>query len=302
MTTTIDSPAAARRRLRLALRSAREAKHLTQAEVAEELEWSISKVNRIENGEVTISLTDLRALITFLGISDGSVVDEMTRDARTARKRGWWDESAYRPHLTPAMQQLIQYEAEAIAIRYFQPTLIPGVLQTAEYAKAVLDFWTELPAETRATRQEIRARRSKALFGQPGRGRFFIILDESVILREVGGPAVMADQLRFLLDVMKTSAVPVRIVPLADGALISQVGDFTILDLDADENAILYREAALEDNIRDDRETLDRYRRVFEQMWDVALGVDESTRLVEANAAIMIASLDRARRGMHGTS
>ena len=81
---TTDSPAAARRRLRFALRTAREAAELTQAEVADRLEWSVSKVNRIENGEVTISATDLRALMTLVGVTDQDTVEQLTAWARAA--------------------------------------------------------------------------------------------------------------------------------------------------------------------------------------------------------------------------
>src|SRR5262249_26457337 len=94
--TSYDSPAAARRRLRLAVRKAREATGLTQGQVAEQLSWSISKVNRMENGEVTISPTDLSALLNLFGVKDRNVVNEMSRDAKAAKQRGWWHEARYR--------------------------------------------------------------------------------------------------------------------------------------------------------------------------------------------------------------
>jgi transcriptional regulator with XRE-family HTH domain len=293
---SIDSPAAARRRLRLALRKAREASGLTQAEVAEALDWSVSKVNRIENGEVTISLTDVRALLGLLGVTDAAQVDELTRDARTARRRGWWDEPGYRSHFTPALLQLTQFEAEATTIRCFQPTLIPGVLQTPEYARAILDVWKELSPETTHARQELRERRAGELFGRSPIPTYLLILDESVVLRHVGGPAVMAQQLRSLLESIKNQGVIVRIVPLADGASISSVGGFTILNLGEEENSILYQEAALGDGIRDAHDVVQRYRETFEHMWELAFTPAESTRLVEAHAANLLTSLDRAKR------
>jgi transcriptional regulator with XRE-family HTH domain len=296
MTATIDSPAAARRRLRLALRKAREASQLTQGEVAESLEWSISKVNRIENGEVTISATDLRALTALLRITDTDEVAELTQDARTARKKGWWDEPRYRNNLSAGTLQLVQFEAEATAIRCFQPTLIPGILQTREYAQAVLDFWHELSPESRAGRLDFRVRRGKQLFGRSAPPDYLVILDESVVMREVGSPAIMAAQFRALLDSLKNPAIIVRIIPLSDGAAIAQLGDFTILDLEGDETGMLYREAELLDAIVDTREVVERHRRVFEQMWELALTSEESMRFLEARAAAMIASLDRVRR------
>lgn len=293
---TIDSPAAARRRLRFALRTAREARQLTQADVADSLEWSVSKVNRIENGEVTISATDLRALMVLLAVTDPAIVEMLTGYARAARSRGWWDGPDFRAHITPAMRQLVQYEAQATAIRCFQPTLVPGVLQTPRYARAILDFWVELPEGTRVARQAIRAERRARLFDHPDRPAFLLLLDESVVQRQVGGPAVMAEQLGSLLARIRAGEIVVRIVPLVRGASLGPTGGFMVLDLEADENAVLYREIGLDDdNVRDERETVGQYRRAFERMWEVALTADQSTALVEGHAAAMNPAFVRPR-------
>jgi transcriptional regulator with XRE-family HTH domain len=294
--TSIDSPAAARRRLRLALRKAREASGLTQAEVAEELDWSVSKVNRIENGEVTVSLTDTRALLELLRITDSATVEELTRDARTARRRGWWDDPRYRPHFTTPMLQLTQYESEATTIRCFQPTLIPGVLQTPEYARAIFNVWTELPPETIAGRQDLRARRASELFERSPIPTYLVILDESVVLRRIGGASVMAEQLQALLAFVKDYGIIVRVVPLTEAAPLSALGGFTILNLGDEENSIMYREAVLADAITDAHDMIEMYRRMFEQMWEMALTPAASNRLVEAHVASLLASLDRAKR------
>jgi Predicted transcription factor, homolog of eukaryotic MBF1 len=294
---TTDSPAAARRRLRFALRAARDEAGLTQAEVAERLEWSVSKVNRIENGEVTISATDLRALINLLGVTDRETVDRLTAWGRTARSRGWWDQPDYRAHLTPAMRQWIQYEAEATTIRCYQPTIIPGALQTPEYAQEILSFWTDIPDETRAVRHAVRAERRQRLFQGPDRPIFLLLLDESVVHRQVGGPAVMADQLRSVLTMIRNNELIVRIVPMIHGAMIGQAGSFSIIDLVEDESAVLYQEMLYEDHIRDDRETVDLYRSLFERMWEVALTPEASTAFIEGHAATMDPSIFRHHPG-----
>ena len=293
---TTDSPAAARRRLRFALRTAREARQLTQADVADSLEWSVSKVNRIENGEVTISATDLRALMALLEVTDRETVELFTSYARTARSRGWWDGPEFRAHITPAMRQLIQYEAEATGIRCFQPTLVPGLLQTPEYARAILDFWVELPEETRTARQVVRAERRSRLFDRPDHPPFLLLLDESVIQRQVGGSGVLAEQLRLLVTMIKEGSLIARIIPLIRGASLGPSGGFTVLDLEGDESAILYREVGLgDDTFRDDKETVGQYRRVFERMWDAALTPDQTTALMEGQAAVLNPSIIRPR-------
>jgi hypothetical protein len=236
--------------------------------------------------------------MVLLGVTDHETVSTLTAYARVARQRGWWDDPDLRPHLTPALRQLIQYEAEATTIRCFQPTLVPGALQTPDYARAILDFWVELPEETRSVRQTVRAERHNRLFGRPDRPRYLLLLDESVVQRQVGGPAVMAEQLRALLAKIRSGEITLRIVPLIHGANLGPTGGFTILDLDEDESAILYREIGLDDdNVRDERETVEHYRRAFERMWDVALAPDASTSVIEASAATLNASIVRPRIG-----
>lgn len=289
-----ESPAVGRRRLRLALRRAREAKGLTQGQVADSLEWSLSKVNRIEAGDVTVSSTDLRALLALLDVIDDAVVDRMTEDARASRRRGWWDEPRYREHLTPGTLQLLQFEGEATVIRCFQPTLIPGLLQTHAYADAIFLFWShELSEADRAVRLELRMRRRSPVLERREPPTYLLILDESVVLREVGGPKVMAEQLHELLAVASRPGITVRVMPLAGGALMSMLGGFTIFDLDDEENAILYRESHRLDDIVQAPETVRRHRQIFEQMWEQSLSEEASTRLIQAQAATMLAALDR---------
>jgi hypothetical protein len=232
-------------------------------------------------------------------VTDSDTVSLLTGWAKSARARGWWDGPQFRNLITPAMRQLIQYEAEATAIRCFQPTIIPGALQTPDYARAVLDFWSELPEETRNARQVLRAERRRRIFDRPEPPAFLLLIDESVVLRQVGGPAVMAEQLRSVALMIRNGDIVVRIIPLIHGAMIGQAGGFFILDLEGEDgSAVLYREIALDDDtIRDDRVAVEHYRRVFEHMWEVSIAPEESTALIEGHAAAMNASIIRPRPG-----
>lgn len=293
-----ESPAVARRRVRIALRAARETKGLTQGQVAQELDWSLSKVNRIEKGDVTVSRTDLLAMLELYGIEDQEQIDDLVRAARTSRQRGWWDEHRYREHLTPAMAQLFQFESQASAIRYFHPTLIAGPLQTRDYASFVLNFWRQnLSDEDMATRLEARLRRHEHIFDRPDPPDYFLTFDESVLHREVGGAKVMADQLTKLVTMMRDGLITVRVVPFAEAAPVAMLGAFALFDLGDEENAVLYRETHMFDEIVHTRDILDRHRRIFEQLWRVSYTEDESARLIEARAATMLSSLDRRRPG-----
>lgn len=289
---TGESPAVARRRVRLALRAAREATGFTQGHVADELDWSISKVNRIEKGDVTVSRTDLLALLELYGVADQELILDLVHAARTSRQRGWWDVPRYREHLTPAMLQLLQFEGEASAIRFFAPTLIPGILQIPAYSRVIFDFWSEeLPEMLREVRLEVRARRREQVLDQPHPPLYLLILDESVLHREIGGPEVTGAQLQDLINITQEKNVLVRVVRFADAAPLIMLGQFTILDLGDEENAVLYREDTLSDEVHSGLR-VQRYRDRFEQMWANALSPEASIRLIQARAAAMLSSVD----------
>lgn len=291
-----ESPAVARRRLRLALRKAREAMGLTQGQIADALEWSLSKVNRIESGEVTISHTDLGALLRVVGVTNPDVIQGLTEDARASRRRGWWDEPRVREHLTPATLQLLQFESQASIIRCFHSMLIPGLLQTRTYAESVFNVWThEISDADRAARIDVRMQRPAQVFGRPDPPKYLVILDESVVYREVGGAKVMADQLYEVLVIGENPRVTVRIVPFAAAAPLALLGPFTIFDLGDEENAVLYREGGgpSEDEIVHSSEAISRHRLIFEHMWERSLTAEATARQIQARAAAMLASLDR---------
>jgi transcriptional regulator with XRE-family HTH domain len=290
-----DPPAVARRRVRLALRGAREAKRLTQGQVAAALDWSLSKVNRIESGEVSVSGTDLRALLAFYGVTDPPRVDQLLEDARISRRQRWWADPRYREHLTAATMQLLQFESEASAIRLFHLTMVPGLLQTRAYAEFVLaSFGADLSEDARKVRFEVRMQRRQQVLERPDPPDVFLILDESALFREVGGPAVMAEQLRALLTLATAPNIIVRIVPLAAAAPIALLGPFSILDLGDEADAVLYRETYLGDEVVHTTQKIKRHRDIFEQLWERSLDDAASARLIDARAAAMLSSLDRA--------
>jgi transcriptional regulator with XRE-family HTH domain len=287
-----DSPALARRRLRFALRRAREAAGLTQDEVAKKLEWSRSKVNRIEAGEVGVSTTDLEALIRLFRIATPDVVSEMMQDARSSRRRSKWDDPAFREHLTLAMRQFLDLEEDASQIRMFHPTVFPAIFQIQPYAEAIFDFWHQelLPAVRQA---RLDARLSRHVLDGRKQPDCYVILDESVLFRHVGGPRIMVDQLNAVLKIVERPNTRVRILQITDATLFAMLGSFTILNIRGDDDAILYREGFNEDQVIEATDDIRRYRQYFEQMWGQTLDEEASRRLIAAQSAVMLASLDR---------
>lgn len=290
--TAVESPAVARLRVRRELRRAREAMHYTQAQVAKALDWSLSKVNRIESGEVSVSATDLRALLEHYGVDDESTVQQLQHDARTSRRQRWYTDPKYREHLNPATSQLLEFESAAAAIRVFNPIIIPGLLQTAEYAKSILDavVGEDLSIEVVRARLDIRMQRYDQVLGRSDPPDYFVILDESVLHREVGGSKIMGDQLNHLLRVAEPANIRVRVVALADAAPIALLGQFTVLDLGDEGDTVLYREAFLMDEISQVPERVHRHREIFERLWSLSMDEPTSAAVIAARASAMLAS------------
>jgi transcriptional regulator with XRE-family HTH domain len=283
----------ARRRLRLALREARESKHLTQAQVAEAMEWSSSKVMRIETGEVTITPNDLRPLLTHLGITDRATVERYVNDARVSRTRKqWWDQPRFREHLSPATRQVIQFEAEATTSRHLAAAVVFGPLQTARYARAVLDKWRgELPDAYLEAQFDARMRRREQLLSRKKLPQMQVLLDESLLHRVIGGSDVLGEQLADLATLTDSYPFEMRIMPFTIDAPISNVAAYDVYYLGdslAEENAVVYREAHVTDEIVDDRTQIRRHLDIFEHLWQASLTEAASIRLLNERAAVLM--------------
>ncbi|GIJ47579.1 transcriptional regulator [Virgisporangium aliadipatigenens] len=279
---TGDSPAGARRRVRLAVREAREAKGYTQSAVADAMDWSLSKLVRIELGEVTITPNDLRPLLTFLGVTDKDVVDSLIQDSRASRRRKlWWDEPKFRDALTPAIRQLIQFEAEATEYRSYN-VLFPAPLQTQAYAEALFRSYggSELPEDVRRARVETRQRRRAEMLRRNDGIKTYVLLDEIALRRPYVPRDVMVDQLTDVLSLVERSDVMVRILHFDADIPPSLFGAFEILTLPTGD-AILYRESGLSDELVEDAAEVTRHREIFDLRWDRALDDDESRAMVE---------------------
>jgi transcriptional regulator with XRE-family HTH domain len=274
------SPVVQRRRLRADLRRARLDAGLTQEQVASAMDWSLSKLIRIENGTVNISTNDLKAILAHYGITDEERTGEFLALSRGARERSWW--SGYRDVAPPRLLQLIEYEAASIISRVFQPLLVPGLLQTEEYARNV---YQRLNPQESASRLEslveVRMRRQD-LLSRPDAPLLFFIIDQAVVQRVVGGSAAMRRQLSQMIELAAMPNVTIEVVPFEAGAHPGLIGSFLIYEFpDTADDDALYLEGPAGDLLsRDNPEEILSFREKFEQLRQISLGPGASVNLL----------------------
>jgi transcriptional regulator with XRE-family HTH domain len=279
---TSDSPAVARYRVRIALRAAREARNLTQSQVASAMEWSLSKVMRIESGDVNVTPNDLRPLLDFLEVRDEDAVDRLIDSARLARQERWTVDPMARRYYTPAMITFQQFEEAATSVRWYQNMFVPGPIQTEAYARALVAPSRYQPdAEIIDTRIRMRLKRAEEMLDRPDGPTYLILLDESTLLRPVGGPLVIEAQLQRIAAIMRAKRHHVRIVPLTNTDFFLY-GPFAMCDLGDFADALVYVENGMTDQIIQSDDEIKQHRQVFEQMWDLSLDDRASLNRVEA--------------------
>jgi transcriptional regulator with XRE-family HTH domain len=274
------SPVVQRRRLRAELRRARLEAGLTQDQVASAMDWSLSKLIRIENGTVNISTNDLKAILVHYKITDEERTAEFLALSRGARERSWW--SGYRDVASPRLLQMIEYEAASIITRNFQPLLVPGLLQTEAYARNV---YQRLNPQESASRLEslveVRMRRQELLSRSDAPLLFFVI-DQAVVQRVVGGNAVMRRQLSQMIELAAMPNLTIEVVPFEAGAHPGLLGSFLIFEFpDTADDDALWLEGPTGDLLsRDNPEEILSFREKFEQLRQICLGPEASVNLL----------------------
>lgn len=272
--TTVQDPTVQRRRLRLELRRARDAARLRQAEVAEAMDWSPSKIIRIERGEVNISTNDLRALLSYYGVKDKVKVNDLLELARSARGASFYDQ--YADLLKPGFAEYLAYEASASVIRQYDPVLIPGVLQTEEYARGLFEGVARADPTTADRGWAVRQHRQEVLDRERPPEMLFV-LDEAALRRHVGGGPVMRHQLEQLKDLAETPNIGIQVMPFSHGAHPGMYGNFILLEFaDPDLDDLVHLENINSITVRDDTDLIARYLDRFDQLQKLALSPEES--------------------------
>lgn len=218
-----------RRRLAAELRRLRNDTGLSIEGVASQLKWPGSKISRVENRQVGISTRDLRKLLDLYRVTDRVYREELLEMGRRATERGWWQ--SYTGVVPSAYANLIGLEAEAATIRTYEPELVPGLLQTPEYARSVIragrptDTTEEIDrrVEVRLERQEVLTRID------PPPPKVNVVLNEGVLVRRVGTPEVMRAQIEHLMRERDRANIVIQILPFSAGEHPAMVGPFAML-------------------------------------------------------------------------
>ena len=280
-----QNPTLRARRLALELLRRREAAGLTREEAARQLEWSTSTIFRIETGRSRPQPGNVRVLLELYGVT-GPERDGLIRLSREARQSGWWH--SFRDVLPNPYEVFIGLEAGAASIRNFEPVVIPGLLQTEEYARQMSRGGPrELDREDIERRVQVRIERQRILTRED-RPRLWAVIDEAVIRRVVGGPEVMREQLRHLIECAEQGKTTLQVVPFSAGAHAGTTGPFIILDFpEPTDPSVVYVETLAGDLYLEERADVDRYTLAFDRLLAAALHPDDSVRLVQQAADAM---------------
>ncbi|WBB53006.1 helix-turn-helix transcriptional regulator [Verrucosispora sp. WMMD573] len=269
MVSAEEGPAAGPTVLRMLLgaqlRRLRESRGVTRESAGWEIRSSESKISRMELGRVGFKERDVADLLTLYGVTAEQERAALLKLARDANNPGWWHR--YGDVLPSWFQSYLGLEAAAALIRSYEVQFVPGLLQTPEYARAVvlLGHSTAGPDEI-DRRVDLRMRRQE-LLSRPRPPRLWAVVDEAALRRPIGGPRVMRGQLEALLKATRTPNVRLQVIPFAAGGHAAAGGAFTILRFgDQDLPDIVYIEQLTSAIYLDKREDLDFYAVAMERL------------------------------------
>ncbi|CAM5234415.1 helix-turn-helix domain-containing protein [Streptomyces californicus] len=269
-------PTVRRRRVGAELKRLREKAGVRMEDAAERIGGDKPKISRQENGRQGVSKLEIEALLELYGVSDDRLRTALITLAREGRRKGWW--AQYSDILSSNFQERLSIEADTARILSFQPMLVPGLLQTVEYATQVIRS-----AGKNATEEQIASyidvRRSRQeIFTRENPPQFVCLLDEAVLHREIGGPAVMAAQLGKILEISNPPKLTIQVVPFAEGWHAGADGAFNIYSypdpMDLDVVNLEYLDGAL---YLEEDESVERY-----QLRTASLTTKQSMELVSS--------------------
>lgn len=253
------------------LRRLREQKGVSRAEAGYAIRASESKISRLELGRVSFKERDVADLLSLYGVTDEVEREALLGLAREANAPGWWHR--YADVLPGWFQTYVGLEESAGLIRTYELQFVPGLLQSEEYARSVIEIGNSEAAEDEINQRiALRLQRQRRLIG-PNPPRLWAVLDEAALRRPIGGPAVMRGQLEHLIEMSKLPNVTIQVMPFKFGGHAAEGGAFTILRFpEPDLPDVVYVETLTGALYLDKRDDVDVYMQAMER-----LAVDSAT-------------------------
>ncbi|MFJ5988841.1 helix-turn-helix transcriptional regulator [Lentzea sp. NPDC092896] len=274
-----ESPVVLQKRLLGELKQTRDELGLSQQAVADAMDWSVSKLIRIEKGENKISVTDVQALLFHYGVRDDDRVTELVGMTRAIRqsKSAWMEK--YRGSFSEQFAKYVELETAAVRIRQSQLNVVSGLLQTPDYAHALVKSYGNTDAVVERG-VEIRMHRQSVL--DPDGPEISIILDESVLHRVIGNEGVLRRQLQRIKEVASLDHVTVQILPFSAGIHPAMKGSFSILEFsEGEEDFALLLEHPGRDELMTAGPELKEFLNYFIQLEDFALPAGETPKVID---------------------
>ncbi|MFV2018476.1 helix-turn-helix domain-containing protein [Micromonospora sp. LOL_023] len=271
----MTSPTFVRFQLGVQLRRVREQANVTTEKAADTIEVSASTLRRIEQGRVGLKGPALNALLDLYGITDTELRETLLSMARTGKQRGWWAKYGDLPN---SYRQYIGLESAASTIQNFETLVVPGLLQTVDYTRAITAADASQPTpQAIEERVAVRMERQKLLTEE--KLRLVAVIDEAVLHRQIGGPEIMTNQLAALLEAQKRWNVVIQVIPFREGAYASMLSSFHILSFD-EGPGVVYIEG-LTGDLYAEGDDVQRCARVFSNLRASALSPTASTEMIK---------------------
>lgn len=272
------SPTARRRRLSIELKKLREKSTLTCAQVGQALDWSGSKVNRMETGSGRVQPSDIDALCRFYDTSD-ELREFLKSLAREAKTRGWWQ--VHGAGVPEWFNIYIGLEQDASALRQYQCELLPGLMQTAAYARELHTTGAHLSPEDIDRAVRVRLERQEMLTRSDAPDAWFVV-NEGAVRNVIGDRALMREQLERVLDSAALPNVTLQVLPF-DAGTYPVTGSFTMLGFPAPEDPdLVYRDGITDAVYLEGEHHVREYTKAFDGLRAAALSPQRSAQLIKS--------------------
>jgi transcriptional regulator with XRE-family HTH domain len=262
------------------LRRLREASGISAEKAGYEIRASRSKISRMETGRVGLKFRDVEDLLTLFGVTDEQEREKVITLAKRSRAPEWW--TKYNDILPDWFETYIGLESAAASIRSFEMQFVPGLFQTDDYARAVTRLGHQTASAAEIERRVGLRRKRQELLARAQPPRIWVVMDEAVLRRPLGGVPVMRAQLRHLIEVAALPQVTLQVVPFARGGHAGAGGSFSILRFEEqDLPDVVYIEQLTSAVYLDQRSDIEHYLEVVDQLSGEALTPASTVRFIE---------------------